>query len=244
MNITVFKTEKIAPKKTPLTDILNRVISTFTERSILVITSKIVSLTEERVVKIGAKSKHDLIIEEADYSLPSDKKYDITMTIKNNILIPSSGIDESNGNGYYILWPENPQQTANMIREYLCTRFHLTYTGVIITDSKTTPLRWGTTGTSIAHSGFLALKNYIDTPDIYGRKLKYTKASIVDGISAAAVVAMGEGDEQTPLAIIDDLPFVEFQDRNPTEKELNDLKIDIRDDLYAPLLTSVKWIKH
>jgi putative folate metabolism gamma-glutamate ligase len=244
MNISVVKTEKITSDKILLTGILDGVISTFDERSILVVTSKIVSLTEGRVVKIGEKTKKELIIGEADYFLPAEKKYDITLTIKNNILIPSSGIDESNGNGYYILWPKNPQQTANTLRCYLCNRFHIRYAGIIITDSKTTPLRWGTTGVSIAHSGFKALNNYIDTPDIFGRKLKYTKASVVDGLAATAVVAMGEGNEQTPVAVISDVPFVRFQDRNPTKKELEDLKIDIHDDLYASLLTSVKWIKH
>lgn len=244
MNISVVKTEKITSKKIPLTGILDSVISTFDERSILVITSKIISLTEGRVVKIGDKTKKELIITDADFYLPTEKKYDITLTIKNNILIPSSGIDESNGNGYYVLWPKNPQQTANTLRSYLCDRFHIRYAGVIITDSKTTPLRWGTTGVSIAHSGFKALNNYIDTPDIFGRKLKYTKASVVDGLAAAAVVAMGEGNEQTPIAVINNIPFVHFQDRNPTKKELENLKIDIHDDLYASLLTSVKWIKH
>jgi putative folate metabolism gamma-glutamate ligase len=244
MNITTVKTEKITSNKIPLTGILDNVILTFNERSILVITSKIVSLCEGRVVKIGEKSKNDLITEEADYSLPTEKKYDITITIKNNILIPSSGIDESNGNGYYILWPENPQQTANAIRKYVCDRFSVKFAGVIITDSKTTPLRWGTTGISIAHSGFKALNNYIGTPDIFGRKLKYTKANIADGLASSAVVTMGEGNEQTPLAVISDIPFVQFQDRNPTKQELDDLKIDIHDDLYALLLTSVEWIKN
>jgi putative folate metabolism gamma-glutamate ligase len=244
MTISVIKTEKITGKNIPLTGILDHVISTFDERSILVITSKIVSLCEGRVVKIGKKSKKELIIGEADYFLPAEKKYDITLTIKNNILIPSSGIDESNGNGYYILWPKDPQHTANALRKYVCDRFHIRYAGVIITDSKTTALRWGTTGVALAHSGFSALHNYINTPDIFGRKLKYTKASIVDGLAGAAVVAMGEGNEQTPVAIITNVPFVEFQHRNPTKKELEDRNIDIHDDLYASLLTGVAWIKN
>jgi putative folate metabolism gamma-glutamate ligase len=244
MNITVIKTEKITSKKASLTGILDHAVSVFNERNILVVTSKIVSLCEGAVVKVGQKSKKDLITREADYFLPDEiSKYDITLAIKNNILIPSAGIDESNGNGYYILWPKYPQKTANMIREYLCKRFSVRYAGVIITDSKTTPLRWGTTGTAIAHSGFSALNNYIGTPDIFGRKLKYTKANIADGLAAAAVVSMGEGNEQTPLAVMRDVPFVQFQARNPTEKELEDLKIDIQDDLYAPLLTRVKWKK-
>jgi F420-0:gamma-glutamyl ligase len=54
---------------------------------------------------------------------------------------------------------------------------------------------------------------------------------------------MGEGNEQTPLAVIEDVPFVKFQARNPLKKELESFHIDMEDDLYAPLLKGVKWRK-
>jgi len=54
---------------------------------------------------------------------------------------------------------------------------------------------------------------------------------------------MGEGSERTPLALISDLPFVQFQKRNPTPAELRGLKISMKKDLYAPLLKSAPWKK-
>lgn len=245
MNISSIKTEKVAYKSTSLETILNTYVHTFSERSILVVTSKIVSLCEGRVIKTGTEYKSEIIEREAEYFLPAHtSKYDITLTINRNLLVPSAGIDESNGNGYYVLWPRDPQKTANQIRDYLCKRFSLSLTGVIITDSHTTPLRWGTTGVSIAHSGFLALNNYIGQPDIFGRVLEMTKANIADALAVSAVVVMGEGNEQTPLAVIQDVPFVRFQKRNPTDAEIKSLRINMKDDVYAPLLTSVKWKKH
>ena len=100
--------------------------------------------------------------------------------MKHNLIIPSSGIDESNGDGYYILWPADPQKTANEIREYLTEKHSLGKLGVVITDSKTTPLRWGVTGVSVSHSGFAALNDYIGTKDIFGRELHFTKTNIMD----------------------------------------------------------------
>ncbi len=47
---------------------------------------------------------------------------------------------------------------------------------------------------------------------------------------------MGEGDEQTPLCLITDIPFVTFQASSPTPKELNIFKPALEDDLFAPLL--------
>ena len=70
-----------------------------------------------------------------------------------------------------------------------------------------------------------------------------TKSAVADALATAAVLAMGEGNEQTPLAVIEDVPFVQFQQRNPNKKELTELTIDPKDDLYAPLLKGVKWRK-
>lgn len=244
MKIKSIKTEKIIPDSKDIYYVLDKYIEEFWENSILAITSKIISICEGRVVKVGKIDKKELIKNEAEYFLtPEDSKHNIALTIKNNLLIPTAGIDESNGNGHYILWPSNPQKTANEIRAYLCRKFSLKRVGVIITDSRTMPLRTGTTGMAIAHSGFLALKNYVGKPDIFGRKFEVTKADILNALAAAAVLAMGEGDEQTPLALIEDMPFVEFQERSPTSKELGELKIKIEDDLYAPLLKNIKWKK-
>ena len=61
------------------------------------------------------------------------------------------------------------------------------------------------------------------------------------GLAAAAVLQMGEGAEQTPIAILTDLPFVHFQDRDPTAEELASVIIPLDEDLFAPFLTSVQW---
>lgn len=242
MNVKAIKTHKITNKDTDLFAILDKYITELSEGSILAITSKIVSICERRIVPVSNTNKDELIKQEADLYLPKEKsKYDVFLTIKNNLLAVSAGIDESNADGNYVLWPGNPQKTANEVRAYLKKRFKLKKVGVIITDSKTTPLRWGVTGAVIVHSGFAALNDMIGTDDLFGKKLKMTKVGVADGLAAAAVLVMGEGSEQTPIGVISDIPFVEFQDRNPTGDELNELKIDINDDVYSPLLKSVDW---
>ena len=244
MIIQTIKTEKILLKKQNIFKILDKYIKKLSEGSVLAITSKIISICEGRFIDINKANKQDLIEKQSEFFLPSsESKYDITLTIKNNLLVPTAGIDESNAQDHYILWPKDPQTTANKIREYLRRKFNLKKFGIIITDSKTSPLRWGVTGIAIAHSGFCALNNYIGKPDIFGRQLKVTKSNIMDGLAVSSVLAMGEGEEQTPMAIINDLPFVKFQSRNPTKKELEQLHISIEEDLYAPLLKGVEWKK-
>ncbi len=244
MRVHTIKTHKITTKDQNLLAILDAYIASFDEHTVLAITSKIVAICQGRVVKIGTVDKPALITQEADYFLPpTASKYNITLTIKNGLLVPTAGIDESNGDGYYVLWPHEPQRIANQVRAYLQRRFGCTHVGVLITDSKTTPLRLGVTGVALAYSGVRALNDYVGSADLFGRPLRVTKVNVVDALATAAVLVMGEGSEQTPLAIISDLPFVTFHDRDPSVEELQELRIAVDDDLYGPLLTSVQWRK-
>lgn len=253
MIITPIRTGKITPGNQNIYDILDAHLPPLKDGSIVAVTSKIIAICEGRVAPAGEAAiasgdararKSELVKQEADRILPAgNARYHIMLTMKRNMLIPTAGIDESNGNGSYILWPSDPQKSANEIRAHLKKRFGIKEVGVLVTDSATTPLRRGTRGVALAESGFKALKNYIGKPDIFGRKLKVTMGNVMEGLAAAAVVVMGEGNEQTPLAVIEEVPFVEFQKRNPSKPELAGLAIEPEDDLYAPLLTSVKWEK-
>jgi dihydrofolate synthase / folylpolyglutamate synthase len=245
MYITSVKTPKVRVGMR-LTELLDKAIPSLVEKSVVVVTSKIVSICQGDVVKNDSSiDKRNLIHKHSEYYLDDqcNAQYGIILTINNDTLIASGGIDESNGDGYLILWPKNIHEATKNIWLHLKNKFHLSHLGVIITDSHTTPLRWGTTGIGISWCGFEALKNYIDTPDIFGRKLHVTKASILDGLAAAAVVTMGEGNEQTPLAVVSDVPFVKFVERPPTTEETSSLRITKEEDIYAPLINSPKWKK-
>lgn len=243
MKVIAIKTHKITIKDLDLFKILDKyLIKKIPEKSVLAITSKIVAITDGRLIQMENTEKDELIKREAEYYLPRNKNpYNVSLTITRGILAATAGIDESNANGYYILWPKNPQETVNKVRKYLKDRFHLKNIGVIITDSKTSPLRWGVTSYALAYSGFKPLKDYIGKKDLFGRKFEFEKLSIIDSLAASASVVMGEGNESTPLALISDLPFVNFCKNNPTKKELNSLQISMDKDLYGPFLKNVQW---
>lgn len=54
---------------------------------------------------------------------------------------------------------------------------------------------------------------------------------------------MGEGAEQTPIGLIEDVPFVEFVNRDPTNEELESIVILPDEDLYGPMLRALDWEK-
>lgn len=238
MKTTPLKT-KVISSKDRLEEVIDRFVVSVNDGSILAVTSKIIAIMEGSTIESKTISKEKLIRREADFYLDSHSPY--TLTIKENLLIPAAGIDESNSGGKFILWPKDPGKSAKRIRDYVADKFKIKNFGVIITDSHTSPLRFGTTGISIGHAGFKALKDYRNERDIFGRKLKVTQANYVDGLAAAAVLVMGEGSEQTPMALIENVPFVQFDRLSPTEQEIRELKISIDDDLYGSFLQSVPW---
>lgn len=245
MIIRPVKTERVLPKTKSLFDVLDESLESIVENTVLAITSKIVSLCEGRTVPIGEADKLELVQGEADLFLaPETSKYpDFQFTITKNTLIPNSGIDESNSGGNYLLWPENAQKTANELRAYLKKKFGLKNVGTVITDSTCVPLRWGTLGIPIAYSGFAPNNDYIGTRDLFGYEFKVSKSNVAGGLAAAASLVMGEGTEQTPIAVIEDVPFVQFQDHDPTDEELEGFYISRKeDDLFAPFLNAVNWL--
>lgn len=246
MKVEPIHTKKILPNDN-LEQILNEAFPSLSENSIVVVSAKIVSICEGNVVpNNGTINKKDLVAKEADYFILDKQKYDkqkMVLSIKNDIFVPSAGIDESNANGLFILWPKDPMRSAEKIWTYLREKYNVKNLGVILSDSYFVPLRRGAVGVGIAWCGFMPITNYIGKPDIFGRTLEVTTASRVDGLAAAAEVTMGEGAEQTPLALITDVPFVEFVDRPPTKEEISFMHITKEDDSYGILLNAVEWKK-
>lgn len=245
MLIKTYKTHPVTTKDS-LFQLIDTYVPQLKEQSILVITSKIISLCEGSTVrKEEIASKEALIKKSADAYLDYEDQsmpYSIQLTIKNNILIPSAGIDESNGNGVYILYPRNIQLSATSVWKYVQDRDNLQKLGVLITDSHTTPMRRGVIGIGLGWCGFKPLYNYIEKPDCFGVPLRVTMQNNLDGLAAAAVFCMGEGNEQTPFAIITNAPKIEFQSEPPTDAEVQELSIPMNEDLYAPLLNNAQWI--
>lgn len=242
MQAKAIKTHKVSVGES-IEDILDQHLTSLESGDVIAITSKIISLCQGRVLQKSSISKQDLIKQEADSVLYTESNpYDLYLTIKDNILIPSAGIDESNGNGVYILYPQNIQTVAYTIWQYLRAKFSIENLGVIITDSHTTPMRRGVTGITLGWCGFEPLYSYVNKPDIYGNLMHVTQINILDALATAAVFVMGEGSEQTPIAVINNAPKISFVARPPSAQEERNVVISMAEDLYAPLLMGAKWL--
>lgn len=239
MKVLAIKTRKFLPPKDNLWDLLS-VIKSLKENSVVAVTSKVVAIGEGRCIPMGKISKDEIAINEADKYLPREDSPGgwILHTIKNNMLIASSGVDESNGNDYYILWPRDPYLSAKKIWQFLRKKFKIKNLGVIITDSRLVPLRRGVVGIAVAFHGFKPIKDYRGKKDLFGREFVMETSNLPDSLASVAVLEMGEGAESQPIAIISDIYYIEF-----TTKLDNSLEIAEKEDMFSPFLSSVKWLK-
>ena len=211
-----------------LLSFITRYVRTIPEQSVIVVTSKIVALAEKRTAIIENRgTKAELILKESEFAIPTKYAW---LTIKDGMVMASAGIDESNANGKLILLPNDSFRTARIVRKKLQEKYRTKNLGVLITDSRTIPLRAGVTGVALGYAGFRGIKDYRGTPDIFGRKFHFSRTDVADSLATAAVLTMGEGREQTPIAIIKKAPVV-FS--NMTKR--NELSISIEDDMYRPL---------
>jgi dihydrofolate synthase / folylpolyglutamate synthase len=214
-------------------------IKNIKEDTILVITSKIVALSERRVRLIkNENTREEIIKSESQWAMKTKYTW---LTIKDNMVMSSAGIDESNAAGKIILLPRDSFMVAQKIRNQLRKIYKIKNLGIIITDSRLLPLRAGIVGVALGYSGFKGIRDYRGTPDIFGRILKVSRTDVADSLATAAVLTMGEGDEQQPLAIITKAP-VKFQEKT----NRHELDINIKEDIYQPLfekITRIKWRK-
>lgn len=202
------------------------------EGDILVVSSKIMALSQGRVADLNKikssktakklkKTRYglghedprvvELCLREADFVVPGK----MLLAMKNNILIPSAGIDLSNiPDGQAVLWPEKPWEAAKKIRNELNKKHKLKNFGIVVCDSHCQMLRWGTTGIALSWAGFEGIEDCRGKKDIYGKKLAVTKKAVADNLASSAMIVMGEAGEKIPFVIARNAP-VKFTNRSP-----------------------------
>jgi F420-0:gamma-glutamyl ligase len=241
MNIQVIKIKRIEAYESLFDNLIASLPTCINEKTVIVISSKIISLCEGSVAVLRETDKDELIKQQSEMYLERSfvpGGY-VMHTFKNNMLMPSAGIDASNTGNYYSLLPKNSYTSAKEIHAWISQNYNVKELGIIISDSRSTPLRNGVIGYSLGSFGFNPLHNYRGTQDLYGRKMNVSQINFSDSLAAAAVLAMGEGSESTPLAIIENISRIEFGlDYNP----LN-IEIDPKDDIYMPFFSLALWKK-
>ncbi len=207
---------------------------TIMEGDILIVTSKVISVSEGSVVPCTSRNNFlSIISQEADEVIGRSKKYDMYLTKRKGIVLPNAGIDCSNAEpGTAIVLPRNPESTAREIRKGIQEKTGVKNFGVIICDSCVFPFRRGISSIALAWSGFLGISDERGKRDIYGQELKVSEIAVADNLSSVAQIYFGQADEKVPFVLVQDAP-VSFTDE---KQDCTYAHISPEEDLFGECL--------
>jgi F420-0:gamma-glutamyl ligase len=224
------KTRILLPPKDDFFSVLGESLPPLLDGDILLIATKVLAIHQGRCVGKSEVDKLQLIGEEAEYIFGEIS--DPCVTIKGGAMVPNGGVDESNGSGYYILWPQNITALLGEIHTFLREKFTLTNLGIIAADSRVLPMRTGTVGISQGSFGFVPIFNLIGRMDLFGRALERSNVNIADALAGMAPLILGEANEACPLAIIRGVGGISFSQHPQPSSNL----IGGNTDLFGELL--------
>ena len=195
---------------------------------VVVVTSKIVSKAEGRVVKLDSEDQsafERLVLSEAKRVLRKRGNLFITET-RHGYICANSGIDQSNvKNGYAVLLPRDPDLSARRIHQQLSNRTNLKL-GVIITDTFGRTWRKGVTDIALGCAGIAALVDLRGTKDRGGKTLVATEVAIADEIASAAELAKPKAAGM-PVVIVRGLDETLFRRSSVAGEIIRDFSDDL-----------------
>jgi coenzyme F420-0:L-glutamate ligase/coenzyme F420-1:gamma-L-glutamate ligase len=155
---------------------------------IVVVTSKVVSKAEGRVVDGGR-----------DELLPGETARVVarrgpTTIVRNRLglTMAAAGIDESNvEKGRSVLLPSDPDGSARAMRAAIADSTGRNV-GVIVTDTAGRAWREGQTDIAIGAAGLTVLEDYAGRLDAHGNELAVTAPAVADEIAGLAELAAGK----------------------------------------------------
>lgn len=202
---------------------------TLEDGDILVITQKIVSKAEGRLVNLSTVNPSKRALEVAEITkkdarlvelILSESKAIIrsgenTLIVEHKLgfICANAGIDHSNVKGdwgndddWYLLLPKDPSASALKIRGYFKDQTGKNI-GVMIIDSHGRAWRKGTVGISIGFSGVPGIVDMRGKEDIFKYHLKVTQIAAADELAASASLVMGQADEMIPIVHVRGFPY-------------------------------------
>lgn len=190
------------------------------EGDILVVTQKIVSKAEGRIVQLDDVEPSDfarrfaeeyqkdaahveIVLRESQRIVRMDHGVLISET-PHGFICANAGVDESNVNGAraLTLLPVDPDASARILRTRLQQLAGEGFDiAVIISDTWGRPWREGQVNMAIGVAGMEALTDYRGQRDSYGYEMHASVIAVADELAAAAELVMGKVD-RVPVALI------------------------------------------
>ena len=221
--------------------ILSSCKTSLDDGDVLVISQKIVSKQEGRVINLNSVITSELSVGIASAYQKDSKLVEVILSeskrivrmehgviiveTNHNFICANAGIDESNvEKGFVTLLPVDADRSARKIRDTI-----LQITGkniaVLISDTFGRPFRLGQTDHAIGIAGMETIKYYEWMPDTFGKIMRVTAIAIADELCAASELVMGKTNK-SPAAVIKNY---NFESRNGS---ISSIIRDEKEDLF------------
>lgn len=191
---------------------------TLADDDVLVITQKIVSKAEGRIIDPATvepshmahmcaaqghkdANYYEVVLQESKRIIRMDRGVLICET-HHGLICANAGVDESNvdGGGHITLLPVDPDASARLIRDAIAQQRGIKV-AIIISDSFGRAWREGQVNVAIGVAGINPLISYAGIDDPYGYRMQASVLAIGDEIAAAAELVMGKID-RVPVAVV------------------------------------------
>jgi coenzyme F420-0:L-glutamate ligase / coenzyme F420-1:gamma-L-glutamate ligase len=173
------------------------------DRDCLVVTQKVVSKAEGRLVPVDVTDPHArrTLVESESVRILRRRGDLVISETHHGFVCANAGVDLSNvEDGSAALLPVEPDRSAKRIRDGV--RAHLgVEVSVVVSDTFGRAWRHGLTDVAIGVSGVAAVVDLRGTRDAQGRELQVTEMAVADEIASAAELVMGKA-AGVPVAIV------------------------------------------
>ena len=191
------------PEVTPGDDLAEMIAggAELADGDVVVVTQKVVSKAEGRVVDLDPEVGHKPLVEAESVRVLRRRGDLVISETTHGFVCANAGVDLSNvAEGTAALLPVAPDRSARRIRDAL--RHHTgVKVAVVVSDTFGLPWRRGVTDVAIGCSGLRPVIDLRGTTDALGRELQVTEVAIVDELAAAAELVMGKA-ENVPVAVV------------------------------------------
>jgi coenzyme F420-0:L-glutamate ligase/coenzyme F420-1:gamma-L-glutamate ligase len=187
---------------TLLLDALDAGAMRLEHHDLVIVTSKVVSKSEGRVVAYDGTEEHKIALIERESKRVLRRRGPLRITeTQHGFISANAGIDLSNtADGTAVLLPKEPDRSARRMRAEIRRRRDVDV-AVVITDTFGRVWRQGVTDVALGSAGVLPVLDLRGSCDANGRLLEATEEAIVDEIAGAANLVLGKA-MGTPFALL------------------------------------------
>ncbi|MEV6299521.1 coenzyme F420-0:L-glutamate ligase [Actinoplanes sp. NPDC051861] len=192
-----------------LAEMIMKAAPWLTDGDVLVVTSKIVSKAEGRLVEVPAdgearEAQRQRVLAGETARVVARRGPTTIVQTHHGFVMAAAGIDASNvDKTHLVLLPADPDGSARALRDEFLRRG--LDVAVIISDTMGRAWRNGLTDVALGAAGIEALRDHRGEIDPYGNELSLTQMAVVDELSAAAELVKGKRD-QVPVAVVRGYP--------------------------------------